>query len=114
MAAVFGLCLALFAFLASCLAVELQQKHAEVQASRGIGLEEIVLFLIGLGVASALGLALMIGPMFAIFYSSINGLPFGGIDGNTVSTTAGGSRALEKLTEGLKLLDEALQKHHQS
>ncbi|KAF8786245.1 hypothetical protein HNY73_007988 [Argiope bruennichi] len=76
MPAVSGICLVLLVFLASCTAVELQQRHADAEAPRKLGLEEVVLFLIGLGVASALGLALMIGPMFAIFYSSIHGLPF--------------------------------------
>ncbi|GIY96019.1 uncharacterized protein CEXT_584441 [Caerostris extrusa] len=105
-------------------------KETDVQSPRGIGLEEIVLFLIGLGVASALGLALMIGPMFAIFYSSVHGLPFGGINGgggsgNTITTTAGGSRHLEipkevkkllaeKLSEGIRLLGEALHKYNAS
>ncbi|GIY67373.1 uncharacterized protein CDAR_255131 [Caerostris darwini] len=129
MANVRGFCFLSFLFV-SCTAFELQQKETDVQSPRGIGLEEIVLFLIGLGVASALGLALMIGPMFAIFYSSVHGLPFGGINGaggsgNTITTTAGGSRHLEipkevkkllaeKLSEGVRLLSEALQKYNSS
>ncbi|GFX41890.1 uncharacterized protein TNCV_390031 [Trichonephila clavipes] len=96
MPALYGIYLLFFLFV-PCLASELQKRNAEIQTSRGIGLEEVVLFLIGLGIASALGLALMIGPLFAIFYSSIHGLPYGGINGanpNTITTTAGGSRTL--------------------
>ncbi|GFU15553.1 uncharacterized protein NPIL_84321 [Nephila pilipes] len=127
MPALYGIYLLFFLFV-SCLAFELQKKNVEIQSSRGIGLEEIVLFLIGLGIASALGLALMIGPLFAIFYSSIHGLPFGGINGanpSTITTTAGGSRTLilpkevrkilsEKLTDGIKLLSDALEKYNKN
>ncbi|GFQ90960.1 uncharacterized protein TNCT_600751 [Trichonephila clavata] len=127
MPALYGIYLLFFLFV-PCLASELQQRNAEIQSSRGIGLEEVVLFLIGLGIASALGLALMIGPLFAIFYSSIHGLPYGGINGanpNTITTTAGGSRTLllpkevrkilsEKLSQGITLLSDALEKYNKT
>ena len=72
----------------------------------------------GLGVASAFGLAVLMGPLFALLYSSINVTN----GANTISTSVGASRLLEKnllkkqmlekLTQGINILDDVLKKHH--
>nr|XP_042900768.1 uncharacterized protein LOC122269851 [Parasteatoda tepidariorum] len=109
--------------LKASMAQEVQERTFDLHNSRSIGLEEIVLFLIGLGLASSIAMSIVMGPIFAIFYSSINGLPFGGINGgNQIPTVQNGSRKIgnftnfesylrKKLQVGLKLLDEALKKY---